>query len=518
MFHTFSYSNGEMKIGAKVWSDFAGHIPLIRSFSFGDNIPPQYPLFPGEPIRYHFLFYFFVGFLEKLGLRIDFALNIPSALSFTFLIVMIYFLGKTLFQSRIVGVLSVLLFLFNSSLSFLEFFKIHPISFTTLQEILANTAFPSFGPYDGKIVSAFWNLNIYTNQRHLALPLGILLLFIYCLVKYEQQKKALPFSLVLLFGLLLGALPFSHSSVFIMLGIAIGAFFLLFSRQRKMLFFALLIGIVISIPRILFLKESATFTPHLNFTYLIQEKLTILSFLKYWFFNLGLSLLLIPLGVVLSNRLAKKVFFPFLIIFAVGHSLQLSPEIAANHKFFNAFLIGGNMYSAFLFVKLWKLHLLTKPFVIIVLFSLTLSGIIDFFPIKNDRYMELADYPKNPDVAWIIENTPKNAVFLNYSYLYHPASLAGRKVFVGWPYFAWSQGYDTAPRDELRKKLFGTTDLTLFCQNARMYKISYVAIERLESGEHFTVNTTFFEKHSKKIYENSKTSFSIYDTTSACKI
>ena len=84
MFSTFSYEKGVMEISSKAWSDFANHIPLIRSFSLGNNFPPQYPLFAGPPIRYHFLFYAFAGFLEKTGIRIDYALNIPSILGFFF--------------------------------------------------------------------------------------------------------------------------------------------------------------------------------------------------------------------------------------------------------------------------------------------------------------------------------------------------------------------------------------------------------------------------------------------------
>src|SRR6266566_3681848 len=74
MFSTFSYRNGSMVIATKAWSDFANHIPLIRTFSFGSNFPPQDPLFSGEFIHYHFLFYMFVGLLEKIGIRIDYAL------------------------------------------------------------------------------------------------------------------------------------------------------------------------------------------------------------------------------------------------------------------------------------------------------------------------------------------------------------------------------------------------------------------------------------------------------------
>ena len=63
------------------------------------------------------------------------------------------------------------------------------------------------------------------------------------------------------------------------------------------------------------------------------------------------------------------------------------------------------------------------------------GGIIDFFPIYNDTKIELPDYRLNQDSFWIKNNTKPNSIFLNTTYLYDPASLAGRKIFMGWPYF-----------------------------------------------------------------------------------
>src|SRR3972149_7724231 len=85
-FSTFSANLNNLFINTKLWSDFASHIPLIRSFSLGFNIPPEYPLFPGAVIKYHFLFYLAVGLLEKIGVRIDLALNSLSFAGFFFLI------------------------------------------------------------------------------------------------------------------------------------------------------------------------------------------------------------------------------------------------------------------------------------------------------------------------------------------------------------------------------------------------------------------------------------------------
>lgn len=517
MFSTFSYKNGSMLIATKAWSDFASHIPLIRSFSLGSNFPPQYPIFPGEPIRYHYLFYLLVGTLEKIGLRIDWALNLPSALSFLALMLIIYFLGKELFKNKAVGILSLVFFILNGSLSFIEFFKLHPLSTKTVNDIITNRVFPSFGPYDGKIVSAFWNLNIYTNQRHLALGLTILFLIVFFIVSSERKKKNLPLCLILLFGIFVGILPLLHSSVFLMTLVVLGTLLTLLKFQRKSLFLILLIGFLISFPRIIFLKETATYLPHLQIGYLISNQLSIFSFLQYWFMNLGLSVILIPIGFLFADKLQKKIFLAFLSLFAIANLFQFSIEMAGNHKFFNAFLIIGNMYSAFLLVKLWGKFKLLRPIAIITIFFLIFSGIIDFFSIKQDSFMTVSDYPKNTDIQWIIKNTPRNSIFLNTSYLYDQASIAGRKIFLGWPYFSWSLGYDTNLRSSLMKQMLGSQDKKTLCIMLKYNKINYIEINGNNLNDpNLPKVSPMLQFNLVPIYNNFQTNYKIYSVLEIC--
>jgi len=518
MFSTFSYKNGSMLIATKAWSDFASHIPLIRSFSLGSNFPPQYPIFPGEPIRYHYLFYFLVGMLEKAGLRIDWALNLPSALFFTALMLIIYLLGKELFKSKAVGILSLIFFLFNGSLSFIEFFKLHPLSRSTISNIVMNNVFPSFGPYDGRIVSAFWNLNIYTNQRHLSLALAILLLIVFFITRFEIKRKKMPLYLILLSGILVGILPLLHSSVFLMILAVLGILLILFNSQRKSLFLILLLGFLLSLPRVLFLKDTATYLPHLQIGYLITNQLSAFYFLQYWFMNLGLSAILIPIGFLFANKLQKKIFLAFFSLFLIGNFFQFSIEMAGNHKFFNAFLIIGNMYSAFLLIKLWGKCKLFKPIVIIAIFCLIFSGIIDFFPIKNDGFMTVSDYPKNPDIQWIIKNTPKDAVFLNTSYVYDQASLAGRKIFMGWPYFPWSLGYDTNLRGSIMKQMLGSQDKKKLCPLLSDNKINYIEIDENSLNDPNLPKVSSILQFSLiSVYNNYQATYKIYSVSEICQ-
>lgn len=515
MFSTFGYKNGQMLIATKAWSDFASTIPLIRSFSLGSNFPPQYPLFPGEPIHYHFLFYLLVGILEKLEIRIDFALNIPSSLSFFALLLMIYYLARRIFKSKGVAILSVILFLFNGSFSFLEFFKTHSLSRNILNDVITNRAFPSFGPYDQKMVSAFWNLNIYTNQRHLAGAFAISLFIIYLFLMPNFKKRKVNFKISILLGIILGFFFYFHLAVFLMTAIVLILLSLLFKELRLSCLIILIIAGVIVIPQYLYLQSgSSSFKPFFSPGYLDSFNLTFFSFIKYWFYNLGLHSILIPIGFFLSSKNLKKIFMTFFVFFIIGNLIQFSPEIAANHKFFNYFMLIGTMFSAFALVWLWKRNVMLKPIVIVLFFFLILSGIIDFFPIYNDSKITLADYPINPSVKWIKDNTPKNSVFLNTQYLYDTASLAGRKIFLGWPYFAWSAGYDTLTRDNLRKSLLNSTSLDLFCTEVLKNKINYVELNK-ENIE-FPINYSFFETNLIKEYENIQAQYKIYGTRRKC--
>jgi hypothetical protein len=517
MFHTFSHDNGHILIAGKAWSDFASHIPLIRSFSLGNNFPPEYPLFPGEPIRYHFLFYALVGLLERAGIRIDYALNIPSALSFAALIIAIYFFAKFIFKSRTIGVLSAVFFLFNGSFSFLEFFKTHPPSLNTINDIILNSTFSSFGPYDGKIVSAFWNLNIYTNQRHLALAFTFsivtLFIFLFIIPKMAGRRKIL---VSISFGIMLGLFFYFHLAVLLMTVVAILLLAIFTRRLKEGLLVLSPFGIVV-LPQYLYLtSEGSGYSALFNPGYLIANTLTFYSFINYWILNLGLHVIFIPLGLFFAKKQLRLFFFAIFSAFILGNLFQFSPDIAGNHKFFNFFMLFGVMFTAFAIHKLWK-KIFLRPILGVSIFLLILSGIIDFFPVYNDKKISIADSNKNSAIAWIIDNTSPDALFLNSSYLYTPASLAGRKIFLGWPYFSWSQGYDTLTRDNLRKKLFNPESINYFCKEAIRYNIDYVSIENITPDIDFVLNQDFFDRNFKKVYENKTSEKAIYKVAPSCK-
>ena len=606
MFHTFSYDQNSqsIEIAAKCWSDFGAHIPLIRSFSMGGNFDriihfklPEYPIFPGEPIRYHFIFYMIVGLVEKMGIRIDWALNIPSIIGFASLLMCIFYVAVVLFNNRTIsrfrdyaiGLLSILFFLFNGTLSFLPFFHKHPISDFTPLDIVFNKTFPSFGPWDGGLVSAFWNLNIYTNQRHLSAGFGLGLGFIALLLYLEKKplKHQLPYLFISV--PLLSILPYFHQPMLLILGIFMIWYFLVFANLR---IFLLLTGLLAEAPIILqlfsYTKDASSVAWYPG--YLIHGNLTPLSFLTYWFHNLGVHLILIPIGFLIAPLKVKKIVFPVFILFVAANLFKFSVEIAANHKFFNFFMIFGNMLSAYVIMRLWTVvpkmeqsrvggppssacspavcndvtdknntdsnvveRLMKSIFgyagrgrrtgedarhkrassgarkfyhpvryflqcmAITIIFSLTLSGIIDFFPVFNDRKIPIVDIPRNEIALWIAQNTPNDAVFLNTRYLYDPASIAGRSIFLGWPYFPWSAGYKEN-RMLIMKKMYESKNPNVFCPLLRKHNISYITVEAVSDNPDMpTIDPLYFRSLATPQYENAGHTYLIFSTSSVCK-
>lgn len=516
MFSTFSYGNGYIYVASKAWSDFASHIPLIRSFSLGFNLPPEYPIFPGSPIKYHFLFYILVGILEKIGFTISFSLNLLSSISFFLLLFAIFKLTKLLFKNIFISLLSVLLFLFNGSFSFFYFFSKYPLSFPqSIFDILNNQVFPAFAPYDKTFISGgFWNLNVFTNQRHFALPLALLLFIVYFIIKSEKENKKISIKFAALFGFIIGLFSFLHGAVFIMSFAVIGCFFFLLPKQRKTIFLIIIVAFLSSISRVLFFYQADSGSIiKLKPGYLVADNFTLYIWVRYWILNLGIGSALIPLGFFLSNKLEKKLFIAFFSLFVIGNIFQFSPDIATNHKFFNLWLIIANIFIALVLFKIWQKKLYGKILTIVLIFFLTFSGVIDLFAIKNDPLYPISDYPRNPDILWIIKNTPQDAIFINSTYIYNPASLAGRKIFMGWPYFSWSLGYDTNRRDATLRQFFVSTDLKKNCLILKENKISYIISQ---DKNDFPIDKIFLDRNYQKVYENEKNSVTVYNVENVC--
>ncbi len=490
MFSTFSYASGQFRIDSKLWSDFGAAIPLIRSFSQGVNWPPEHPLFPGSPIKYHYLFYLATGSLEKLGVRLDIAFNLLSSLGFFLMLVFLYRLSESMFGKKAASI-AVLFLLFNSSFSFVDYFSEQGFSKASLFSIPKQTQFASFFPWKQSEVAAFWNLNIYTNQRHLAFSYALVLLIIY--LNYSRSRY------LLFTGPLLALLASTNQA-----GLLIALVYLFFiGIQNRWLWKTYLLSAFLGLP---FLYPYL-FMSHANPQVSFNPGFIATHPLRFWFFNLGLNIFLIPLGFLSATKKQRSLVLGTIVVFLLANLYQFSPDMFNNHKLINFAVIIGGIFTANILTKL-------RPIILFPVFTiLILGGIFDLFPILNDHKLTLPD-GTNPDVQFY-SSLPRGSVVLNSTWFYHPASLSGLPIFNGYSYFTWSYGYNQRAREEVTKDIYASETKEEACKKLISNHISYVELNPNHEG-FLAPNYGLWTNEFAKVYTNSQTGTTVYSTDASC--
>lgn len=492
----------------------------------GHNIPPEYPFFVGQPIRYHYLFYAVVGGLEALGVRIDLALNVLSAAGMTLLLYMIFLVTKLFFGKARVGVLAVVLVLFNGSLAFVEYFTQHGWLWQSVLALPQQTAFASFGPWSGRLVSAFWNWNIYTNQRHLAWGYGLVLLLWYPLLllstkhtkKIDWQRRGWPQVAKVAIMLAFLLLPLLHQASFLLLAASVTAWLLLYPKVTRPLRLTYVTALILSAGVFLAFTVGSTQQWQVLLGYLAPDK-SPLGLLEYWGYNLGLYLLLIPAALWWSVK-RKNAFLPILFVFfIIANVLRLSTDMINNHKFINFFVIGLSITVAGMLAQLAERWRALWPVLIITVGMLTFSGFIDTFPIINDKKGLVPDYGSSEIIRYLMQNTPSRSQFVTNTYLYNPASLAGRMLYLDYGYHAWSMGYVDAPKRSLLSSIFAQLQTKdAWCDLLLNQGVSYILLnpnlEPVEDGR-VTVRESFIVRELAPVF-TSADGWKLYDVAATC--
>ncbi|HBB76229.1 MAG: hypothetical protein UU52_C0005G0063, partial [Candidatus Levybacteria bacterium GW2011_GWB1_41_21] len=108
------------------------------------------------------------------------------------------------------------------------------------------------------------------------------------------------------------------------------------------------------------------------------------------------------------------------------------------------------------------------------------------------------------------------SVFLNTTYFYNPASLAGRKIFFGWPYFAWSAGYDTHKRGQMRDRIIQAPTKNLACRLLSENGIDYVEFNSTSPENDIPKLSAVYSKEFIPIYRTGS-GYKVYSVEKNCK-
>lgn len=190
MFATLNMKDGVLLIGTNQFSDYGPNTAIVQNFAYGHNFPAEYPHFAGEPIRYHFLFYFLAGNLEFLGLNLAWSLNILSILTMVSMLAVVMALGELLCKSQTVGIIAAALFFFHGNLNLVPFLRAQDSFSGALHAICKLERYLSSGyEYRGE-TWGIWTQVVFVNQRHFASSIGLfLVVLVFLFDRYIQAAR-----------------------------------------------------------------------------------------------------------------------------------------------------------------------------------------------------------------------------------------------------------------------------------------------------------------------------------------
>ena len=448
MSKSFGYDTGasQFRIARHEEGDFGLHISLIRSFSWGENGRTiQSPFYPGRPLAYHYFMDWITGQLVRLGIRIDYAYNVISALAFTILLYGLYRL--TIFLSngnRMAGLVSIILFILPSNLSFIDIVKGAPKDISFFSYFWRFPDYLHKGPFDGSTITIYNTLAPYLNQRHLIAGMAIGIMVIFFVIQLLNKKTFISISKWLLIGGVVGLSTRIH--VLIAGATAVLVVILLIGKNMKAALYFVMTAIFIALPyivQIFSMRSETGVMQSWNPGYLSPRPLSFLSFVYFWIYNLGILVILVPLVYRATRGVNRRLIVGAGTLFLIANTLQLSYRMEHNHSLINYAVTILLPFISIILVAWWqKKNIAWKSLSAFFLVLLTLSGVFNLMVVKNDYQLMVDDAPKNKFMEWIRTETDPKSVFIGEPALYDPVTLAGRKNYLGHDYYVSVMGYD----------------------------------------------------------------------------
>jgi hypothetical protein len=446
------------------------------------------------------------------------------------LLVLVATLAELIFGARVPGRIATVLFFFaSSSLSYIPFIMSRSGPSDLIHSVLNHGDYLKSGyPYWGDTWGAL-TVAVYANQRHLIVAIGILLVVMIAFIDQFRENGLLgdrneevpgtarrPWIRSAVFsGLLVGAMPYFNSAVFVSALILLGCFLMLFAARRE-LAISIAIAVLIGAPQALLLRAgqiSPTGESLFHWGYTVTDP-TIAKVLEYIGWTFGFKWILLAMAFWLGNSGQRKLLLAFTSLVPVVFAFRLSTDAFNNHKLLNIWIVLTSVYVAFALWQIAKGSILRTTLAVALAIATSLGAAIDLMPLQRDSMIKV---PANDRLTrWLLENTAPNSVFISDRLLSHPIIFTGRRAFLGNTYFLWTAGYRVTEREALYKRIFQERDLATLIRLLNENKIDYVAIDNevRRNGYVLNPNEPIFQRNFQLVYhdmENKYGNLTIYE-------
>lgn len=536
MFYVFHMKDGILYSGFSVFGDYAPHTAMMRSFSRGNNFPTQYPHYGGQDVKYHFMFQFLVGNLEYLGMRIDIGYNLVSIFSLVGFLMILYAISYRMFRSFWAGAAAIVFFFFRSGTAFWQYLWEHFRVGDLAETLRENTSFIGYTTNENW---GLWNFNVYLNQRHLAFGLLIVAAAVWIFMDWleagcSHSEKGIEWigkrifskeawvcrnvETAVLLGVFLGLTAFWNGAALIG-GLLILAGMAVFSDGKLDYAICAALAVFFSELQSKIFVSGSVMSPSFYWGFLAENK-SLIGVIGYLAEISGFFFVGLVVTAVFLKRKERAVLFGFLLPLVFAFLVSLTPDINVNHKYvmvsyaFTAVFWGWTVREIFLAGKTgWK-KWLGRVVCGILCICLTLTGIYDYVIILRDNDSgHRVTVNMNSDLTdWLSENLHKDDLLLTPEYTMDEVTMAGVMLYCGWPYYAWSAGYDTYYRAEQAVTIYTTDDQNVLKETVKQEKITYILFEDGMSFESQECREDIIRETYPLVYTSEDGRIRIYET------
>jgi hypothetical protein len=457
-----------------LWGDWAQHLGDVTSFAYGDNFPPAHPRLAGLPFAYHYLTSVTVAAMVALGMSPIAALPLHSFV-FTVLVALgVYAFAKRLTGGSAAAALALFLFLLGGGMGWALTARemIHAHSFW---DVLVSQPWDAAAQKAANFrwLNIFFSL-IYPQRSFLyGIPIGLLVLTL--LLNAVRGRGHREF---LVAGLIAGSLPFAHLGTLLSLALITPFLFLLFPSRGWFTFFAA--WVAVAAPQ-LFIQQGGGLGAAGAIRFHPGWVAGSEAWWWFWLKNLGAFIPLLAVSLfdrALWDRTASRMLWAFMPIFVVGNLVVFQPWDWDNTKILVYWFLAVCILVAGTLAKLWREHaaIAARLLLIVTILTMTLSGLLENLQQALGLDRHLLSSREEVGVALAVRQaTAPHAIFATGLQHNHPIPmLSGRRVLMSYPGWMWSQGADTAQREQDLRAILALSPVA--SDLMAKYKVDFVVV------------------------------------------
>ena len=222
----------------------------------------------------------------------------------------------------------------------------------------------------------------------------------------------------------------------------------------------------------------------------------------------------VVLVFLLKKRQQRAALISFLFPAAFAFFVSLTPDIAVNHKYIMISYAFTTIFWAWALMQLFQKKILHRIVAVLLAVCLTITGIYDFVVIiRNNGPGHRVSVNMNSDLTdWLEEHLTHEDLILTPEYSINEVTMSGVMMYMGWPYYAWSAGYDTYYRAAQAKTIYSTINKEELKKLVKQEKITYILYEEgMEYEQQYCREETIASVY-KLVYETEDGRIRIYET------